>query len=261
MSDRGRFFAITLLGAARAREGVLGKLAIGLGVMIAAWAVGKGAIAGHHARDLDLLARLPVVGAGATAWGAGVLVAFAASSRALVRDEQQGIASLVASKGSSQAAYVVGRALGLALVLFALTAFSGLATSLAIAVSARHGMVALLQGTLASLVFSAAFALSVAPLSLAALGARSRAGGYFALVLVLVLPELFEGTLARLLPEGWGELIAVPSALAALASGLSPGTVDAPRVLRALVVLTFVVAGSLAVVRSQLSRARELAQS
>jgi hypothetical protein len=259
MSPRSRFLALVALCAARAREGLLVKASLVLGGVLALAAAVVAAMTALHSHDPAAVARLPAGAAALLAWAAGVLVAFAASSRALVRDEEQGIRALAASHGATPTGYVVGRALGLAAVLFVLVGGGAVLTAFAEALAAREGLLALAQGTFAALAFALMFSLSVAPLSLAALGARSRAGGYLALVVVLVVPELLEGYAGRILPGSWGELIAVPSALTAVASGLCPGTGDAAQVVRAVVVLAGVAVLSMLVARAQLGRAKELA--
>lgn len=256
---RKRFFAIVALGAARAREGVLVKASLVLALVMIVGAATISGLVARHASDADALGRLPVGAAAALAWAAGVLVAFSASSQALVRDRRDGVVELLASRGASPIAYVLGRCLGLALVLFVVAGSGAIAAALGEAIGAPRGALAILSGLVAGLGFALMFSLAVAPLALAALGARSRSGGYLALLLVLVLPELFVDYMDKLLPEGWGELAAIPAALSAFAGGLSPGSVDPARALRAFVVLALVAGVSVAVVRAQLSRAEELA--
>jgi hypothetical protein len=106
-----------------------------------------------------------------------------------------------------------------------------------------------LQATGAAVVFSIAFSLVLAPLAFAALGARSRAGGYFFMLLVVVVPEMLAGMLGNVLPESITEVVAIPSALAALRSALAPGSADAWRALRALVSLALWVLFASSLVR------------
>jgi hypothetical protein len=91
-----------------------------------------------------------------------------------------------------------------------------------------------LHATAAGMTFSAAFAVVVAPIAFAALGARSRIGGYFFLLGVVVLPELFASLLSGLLPASITELVSIPSALAAIKGALVPGTTDVLRLARAV---------------------------
>ena len=258
MPDRRRWIAVVVLSTSRAREGILVKASLVFGLFMIVAALPLAALAARSA-DVETLGRLPVAAAAVIAWAAGVLVAFSASTRALVRDRADGIVELLAARGIKPNAYVVGRSLGLSVVLFALSGGGAVSAAIGEALTAGHGALRIAGGLVAGLVFALMFALSVAPLSLAALGARSRSGGYFALLLILGLPELLVKYTNALLPEGWGGLLAVPSALAALASALSPGAIDLWKVSRAFVVLAVVAAISLLVTRAQLARAKELA--
>ncbi len=74
-------------------------------------------------------------------------------------------------------------------------------------------------------------------MSLAALGTRSRGGGYVRLTVLLVLPEMAERWTSALVPTGWGELLSVPTALAALRASLPPESFDPARLARAAFVL------------------------
>ena len=65
------------------------------------------------------------------------------------------------------------------------------------------------------------------------------------------MPELFTGLLSGLLPESLLEVLAIPSALAALRSALSPGSFDALRTMRALVAIAlWIMIGSYLVKRT-----------
>ncbi len=258
-TGRQRFLSIVALSVARAREGILVKASLVLALAMTTGALVVAALIAHKTADPTTLGQVPLAAAVALAWAAGVLVAFSASSGALVRDQKQGTSQLIASRGATPLTYVTGRALGLGLLLFVVSGSGAIAAALGEAITAPRGALVIARGLVAGLGFALMFALAVAPLSLAALGARSRAGGYFVLLLVLVLPELFVGSMDRLLPEGWGNLASVPSALSAFAGGLSPGSGDPARAIRAFVVIVIVAVVSTAIVRAQLSRAEELA--
>jgi hypothetical protein len=189
------------------------------------------------------LTTLPNLASGALAWGAGVLLAFAAAARALERDASEGIRALLLARGGSLRAYTNARVGGLALVLAVAlgggTAAAGLVATLA---ASRLGLAAAtFQATLASTVYAVVFGVTLAPIALAALGARSRSGGYGWLLVVLVLPEMFARWTARALPDAWRELVSVPSALGALRASLMPPGVDVARFARASLVLVVVV--------------------
>jgi hypothetical protein len=190
------------------------------------------------------------------AWGAGVLAAFAAASRSLRRDRQVGVRMLVGARGGSKSAYVAGRVAGVAVVVAALVAGGCLVTGLVtVLAAARVGLAArALQGALAATAYGVAFAFTVAPLAMAALSARRRAGGYAWFVLLLGVPELLRPELASLVPRGWRDLVSIPSALAALRGSLLPPGVDVARLIRASFVLAVVAAVCLALARAGLGR-------
>jgi hypothetical protein len=56
------------------------------------------------------------------------------------------------------------------------------------------------------------------------------------------------------LPEGWGELVSIPGALAALRSSLLQGSFDPLRLMRATALIGLVVLVALLIVRGQLAR-------
>ena len=189
------------------------------------------------------------------AWGAGVLVAVPASMQAFRADRSSGVRALLRARGASTSAYARGRVLGLALVLLAVvgggTLVSGLAAML---LATRLGVAThALQGLIASLAYAAAFAVVVAPMSLAALGTRSRGGGYLRFLALLVVPELLEPWTSGLVPAGWGDLLSVPSALTALRASLLPPGIDAARLARAVFVLAAFAALAYALVRAEIA--------
>lgn len=223
-----------------------------LGAIVVSLAVAR---RGAHAP----LANVPDVASSAFAWGAGVLLAFAAAAHAFRRDRSEGIFDLLVARGGSTRAYAWARVGGLvillAIVIAGGSAVTGIVATLA---AARAGLAAsTLQATFASVLYGLAFAVVLAPIALATLGARSRAGGYLWLLVVLVLPELFERWSARVLPDAWRELVSVPAALAALKSSLMPPGIDLARAIRASVVLTIVTVIAMLVVRREITRAGE----
>jgi hypothetical protein len=208
---------------------------------------------GDHSEGL---ASVPLVASSALAWGAGTLIAFAASVHAFRRDKDQGIRALVAARARSDGEYMWARVIGLARVLAVVTVGGTIVVGVCSALVARGGPLAIrtLEHTAAAVAFSLAFAVTLAPVALATLGARSRVGGYLALTFVLVLPELLQGWFKRLLPEGWGELASIPGALDALRASLLPSGLDALRFTRAFAMLALIVALALIAVRGQLAR-------
>jgi hypothetical protein len=86
------------------------------------------------------------------------------------------------------------------------------------------------------------------PVAMAALSARTRIGGYFALIAVLFVPELLSPWTSSLLPAGWQELTSIPAALDAVRGAIAwPSAALAPGA-RALAGLSAVIAVSLLVV-------------
>ncbi|WP_205633595.1 hypothetical protein [Labilithrix luteola] len=132
---------------------------------------------------------------------------------------------------------------------------AGLASALAAPRAAVVGQT--LQTTFASVVFSIAFAVVVAPIAFAALGARSRVGGYLFLVSVVVIPEIIASALAKVLPDGVAEVLSVPSALSALRSALGPGPVEVGRAFRAVVAIAIFTGLAMLLVRRDAIRIEE----
>jgi len=241
------------LGVALARRGPLAVAALVVGALTTfAMLVIAFVVAAHGGRSL---AQLPSVASSALAWGAGVMLAFAASSRALRRDRDDGVRALVRARGGSTGAYVGGRVAGLvalvALVVGGGTLLAGVAST---ALATRGAVAHVAMGTGAAIAYALAFAATVAPVALASLGARSRVGGYFALLSVLVLPELLGRWTAEMLPRGWQDLTSIPAALGSLRSALTPGAIDVASLLRSLVVLAAIAAIATAIVRTQVAR-------
>jgi hypothetical protein len=191
--------------------------------------------------------QVPALAASAIAWSGGVMVAFGASLGAVRRDREEGIASLVCARGGSIGAYVAGRVGGLVVVLAASLGGAVLVAGAAATSFARPAGPTLVA-TLAAVAYAFAFAVTIGPVAMAALGARTRVGGYLTLLAVLALPELLAPWTGTLLPRGWHELTSIPAALAAVRAGVaSPSAMAAPMA-RALAGLAAVVALSLVVV-------------
>jgi hypothetical protein len=182
---------------------------------------------------------VPILASSALAWGGCFLHAFSASASVLRRDDATGIRHLFVGRTASLRGYLAARVGGLALVLGAVAAGGTLLAGAAAALAARSpAMVGrTLQATGAGVVFALAFGFVLAPIALAALGARKRLSGYFALLLLLIVPALLVSAIGDLVPTEASELCSVPTALAALRGALAPGTVDGLRVVRALAAL------------------------
>jgi len=87
--------------------------------------------------------------------------------------------------------------------------------------------------------------------AMAALGSRTRAGGFLGLLAVLALPELLSPWTAAWLPYGWHELTSIPAALAAVRAGVAAPAAMAVPMARALAGLAAVVALSLVVIAAR----------
>lgn len=242
--------ALLALGAALARRGALAVLSIAVSgltaVVLAVVAVAFARRGGDAPVD-----SVPILTSSAIAWGGGFLLAVGASAGALRRDRTDGIRHLFVTRTTSLRGYVAARVGGLAAVLAATVGGGTLLVS-GVAILAATQTQAVLRtahATLSAVVYALAFALVVAPVAFAALGARTRASGYLVLLFVLVAPELVANALSGSLPSEVTELVAIPSALAALRSSLAPGSVDPLRSLRALAALAIFAVLALALVR------------
>jgi hypothetical protein len=243
---------------ARVTRGVLARIALGVGLATVLVAIGVTLAPSVARAAVPPLAQVSAATAKALAWGAGVLVAFAGSAQALQSDRRDGVRALLRARGVTAGEYAAGRVVGLAIVLAVVVAGGTFVVGLvAVLVAVRGGAGAAgvaLQGLAASVVFGVAFAGVVAPLAMAALGARSRTGGYLVLLAVLAVPQALEPWTSLLVPRGWGDLLAVPSALAALRASLMPPGIDGARAARAACVLAAIAAACFAAVRAEIAR-------
>lgn len=238
------------LGAWLAARGTLARVALAvtgleaLGAIVFAVAVGA-----HRATEV------PTASAIAIAWGGGIMLAFGAALRAVRSDHDEGVTALVRARGVAAGAYVRGRVGGLVLLLAAALGGAVLVADVA-ALAAGGGGWPVARSGLEALVYVLAFAAAVGPVAMAALGARTRAGGYLTLLAVLALPELLAPWTADLLPRGWGELTSIPAALAALRIGVAHPAAAGAHAARAAAGLAAVVAVSMLVVAARAREAR-----
>ncbi len=183
---------------------------------------------------------IPGLASSAIAWGGGLMLAFGASLRAIPRDREEGIRELARARGAELAAYVRGRAFGLVGVLAAaVSSATFLACAAALAATGERAAVA--RSTAGALAYALAFAATMGPVTMAALGARTRVVGYLTLAVILTLPEVLAPWSARLLPKGWHELTSIPAALAAIRAGVAHPILAGPHAARAAAALTAVV--------------------
>lgn len=180
-------------------------------------------------------------------------IAFGTAFRAIERDRQQGIVALLHARGADVRAYVTGRVGGLVIVLAAVTGSASFIAGLA-ATSVGTPPGPAIRSSIAALVYSLAFSATLGPVCMAALGARSRVGGYVALLFILVAPELLSSWTSEVLPRGWDELTSIPAALEAVQAGAASPVQRGAQAARALVGLATVAVASLFVVAIRASR-------
>jgi len=182
---------------------------------------------------------VPLIASSALVWGGGFLLAFSVAASALRRDRTDGVVDLFVTRTTSLRGYIMARVGGLAALLIAVlgggTLLSGAVAI--IAATKAHTAMRTMQSTFAAFVYVSAFALVLAPLAFAALGARRRFSGYLVFLAILIVPEVVASMLSSVIPTEVTELFALPSALASLRSSLAPFTADGFRLLRSLVAL------------------------
>jgi hypothetical protein len=246
----GSFMSLLLFGMSLARRGILPVASLVVCVftsLVLALVTLVLALRGPQSPAHDV----PLIASGALAWGGGFLLAFAAAAHALRRDRTEGIRDLLVSRTTSLRGYLLARLGGLALLIAICVAGGTLFCGLVgMAGAARaEGVPRMLHATMAGVAYSLAFSVVVAPISFAALGARSRVGGYLFLLAVVTIPEIVVGLMGGSLPVSIADVLSIPSALSALRSSLAPGSVDLWRATRAVVALSLVTAFAVALVR------------
>lgn len=249
MRGPGRRTQTLAFGIWLARRGGLVAFGLALAVLSALGSIAVAfALPGFAGKHLPTAASVVIV------WGAGVMLAFGGALRALPRDWQDGTIALLRARGVPASAYVGARVGGLVILLTLAVGGATLVAALAATSVARPPLAAGRAG-LSALVYALAFAMTMGPLAMAALGARTRAGGYLTLIAVLVVPELAASWTSAVLPSGWHELSSVPAALEAVRAFVLSPRASGAHAARAVAGLTAVVIVSLAVVRARVPRA------
>ncbi len=205
------------------------------------------------ARGTSTLAELPALASMGFTWGAGTTLAFGGALRALRLDRERGVIALARARGVSTARYSGGRVGGLVAILALAMGGGTLVAGLAATAVAGAEVHTVARASVAAFVYALAFAITLGPLAMAALGGRSRGGGYLALLAVLVLPELLAPWTGVLLPKGWRELTSIPAALEAVRSGVQSAGPAVLHAARAVIALVAVVAASLLLVHARVS--------
>jgi len=247
-APRGRPRTLAL-GVWLTRRGALVRASLALTALGA-----LGSIAAAVAtRGTATVQEVPGLASMAFTWGAGTTLAFGGAQRALRRDREEGVVALARARGVGVTGYTRGRVGGLVAILALAVGGGTLVAGLAATAAAGGAKHAVARASVAALVYALAFAATIGPLAMATLGGRSRAGGYFALLAVLVVPELLAPWTGALLPKGWRELTSVPAALEALRTGVQSTGPAVLHAVRATVALVAVVAASLLFLRARLS--------
>jgi hypothetical protein len=245
--DSSAFSSALALGTWLATRGALVRASLAMAALGA-----LGAIAAALAtRGTPALSSVPGLASLAFAWGAGTTLAFGCALRAIRHDREHGILALARARGVGPGAYSSGRVAGLVVVLLLAVGGGTLVAGLAATAAAGGAAPAVGRASVAALAYSLAFALTMGPVAMAALGGRTRGGAYLALLTVLVLPEVLAPWTQRLLPDGWHEVTSIPAALEAVRAGVLSAGSACLHAIRGAVALLAVVAASLLVVRAR----------
>ena len=240
------------LGASLARRGILAGFALAVSLLTV---LGMGVLAVVlKQRDAEAtLHDVPLVASSALAWGGGFALAFGAAVHALRRDVSEGLREALALRSVDLRGYLVLRVGGLAaLVALAVAGGAAVVGVFSALLGVGAGVVLRsLHATLASVLFGLGFAVVIAPTAMAALGARTRVGGYLFLLGVVVLPELAVTAASSVLPAALRDVLSIPSALGALRASVAPGSFDLARLARAVIALATFTALTLALVRRE----------
>jgi hypothetical protein len=252
-SEKARLAPRMALGISLARRGPLAVVSMAISLMTTLTLAALALAFARRGGDAPVES-IPLLASSALVWGGGFLQAVSVSAGALRRDRIEGIRHLLVTRTASLRGYLLARVGGLAAVLGVVlgsgTLFVGVVAILA--ATHVHAVTQTLHATLASLVYVIVFAIVIAPVAFASLGARTRISGYFFLLMILVVPELLVATLGKTLPNEVSELCAIPSALAAFRSAIAPGSVEPLRALRALLALAVFAGGAMVLVRRDL---------
>jgi hypothetical protein len=216
-------------------------------------AMALGAVAAAMALRGNPAARaFPALASDVMAWGGGTMIAVGGALRSLRQDREEGAFALARSRGVGARVYGLGRVFGLVAVLLVAVGGGTLAAALAATAAAGRSAGPVFRTGAAALIFAIAFALTIGPVAMAALGGRKRMSGYLVFLSVLVLPEAVAPWTQQILPPGWVELTSIPAALEAVRAGVQSGGHHALHALRAAVGLLAIGAASWMVVRARL---------
>ncbi len=244
------------LGVERANR----RLVVGFAAVVAGFTMFGGALAALRLRNVDRTSSaLLTLITWALVWGTGMLLAFGLSSRALLRDHEDGIVDLFERHAHGRNAYLFARTFGIASVIAMVLGAATLLSGIAIALVSHRPLesVRTAGATVAAGVYVLFFSFTMAPLALAALGGRGKAGGYVVLLFLLGIPELIAKMTEGILPLAFRELFSFGGALSAARDSLLPASFDPARFLRATLVLAFVAGVGFLFLRREVNRVRE----
>lgn len=212
--------------ATRTRESWAFRAAVVLGLLCALGALlFLSIVRGTHAgQESGALHALPHLFAQLICWGVSTLAVFATAQRAFLRDHEDGIRGLLRARGKDghyELARVVVAVSHTAMISVVLTGI--LAIACALAATGTSEVAATWKSALGAIVYAALFAVVMGTLAVSVLGGRGRGGGYVALLLCLVLPELLEPLTTRALPAQMVHVLplSIPSILRAVSAPTS----------------------------------------
>jgi len=231
------------------------KLSWGLAALTTLAGMAVAVVLAHEGEKPPFLPWLGLVEDG-LAYGTGVLVAFGGAAQAFRRDRDEGIRHFLRIRGVKTSDYLFARVAGLVLAVALPTVGGTLAVGL-VSLLVAHRVAAVPEvawGLGVGLLFAAVFSVLVSLVSLAALGARNRAGGYLVLLALFGLPELVSPFTSTLVPRAWGGLVSLPGMLTTMRSSLLPATFDGALLVRAFAALVFATMALALLVRGELLR-------
>lgn len=182
-------------------------------------------------------------------WGATVLMAFALSARILHKLWGEGFSTLLqlrAGRSTAWQAYLFGMFARLCLAALPPVVLVGI-VALVLAGTDRGRVFGMLIACIVSTLF---FAATIATVALAALGGRSRAGGYLRLFAILTVPEVVGSSLT--VSKEMRGMLSIPSLLSTLIDALARGNIS--RMLTAMFVLAAVNALAIGIVKLEWTR-------
>jgi hypothetical protein len=260
----GVFRGQLALGTKLSGESAGARLTVGVGALIA---VGFALFAARVARrdGAASLADAVALSSTALAWVSGLLFVMGTATRGLSGDgsgeRSGGVPALFRLHGASRGRYLLVRTIGLGLHLVRMVALGSLLVAVAGAAAAPRAalVLAAARGWASCLVYALAFAVVVAPLTVAAgaLGSSATAAtaarrrgrpprrGFWLVVLLFLVPAIASRAAVGVVDASWRSVFGVPAALSAVrAVVLGGGGGDAETVRRALhaVVVLLVIA-------------------